>query len=244
MEQAISTYSPALHPKLRVAVHARFPVSGLIYSTEPPASSTHVSVPRSRFTPSSVAPDAQRPCATKKFVLTHMEPRHIRSGSKDSSSLDTVGSFRFPPKRSGARISLRIASSCLRSTLSSALCGPIFYGSWDEDSGLRMAGELLASSASFDAVACGNDRIALGVIRRLEMEGIRVPDDVLVIGFDDHPVAARTAPSITSVQQQFKHQGVRAVEIALSMLEGNGPVTEILKTRIQERESTSPSNAL
>ncbi len=132
----------------------------------------------------------------------------------------------------------------LRSTLSSALCDPIFYGSWDEDSGLRMAGELLASSASFDAIACGNDRIALGVIRRLEMEGIRVPDDVLVIGFDDHPVAARTAPSITSVQQQFKHQGVRAVEIALSMLEGNGPVTEILKTRIQERESTSPSNAL
>ncbi len=116
--------------------------------------------------------------------------------------------------------------------------GPV-YGSWDESSGAHMATGLLSACTPFDALACGNDRIAAGAIRALQVAGVRVPQDVLVIGFDDHPIATTFRPSISTVHQPFHLQGVRAVGIARAMIEGDAPRTEILETQVFERESTA-----
>jgi DNA-binding LacI/PurR family transcriptional regulator len=73
---------------------------------------------------------------------------------------------------------------------------------WDPESG-RLIGNRLADRDDVTAVFCGNDEIAMGVIRGLVERGRRVPDDVSVVGFDDHPLAAMWSPLITTVRQNF-----------------------------------------
>lgn len=126
----------------------------------------------------------------------------------------------------------------LRDVLGTRLRERPGFGNWEEESGFRMADDLVRSGIAFDALACGNDRIAVGAIRRLQVGGLRVPDDVLIIGFDDHPIAAAAKPSITSVHQPFHLQGRRSVEIAEAMLAGEPPVVEVLGTEVVAREST------
>ncbi|HEY3503063.1 MAG TPA: LacI family DNA-binding transcriptional regulator [Actinocatenispora sp.] len=74
-------------------------------------------------------------------------------------------------------------------------------GEYGVDWGLRAAGLLRARGPLPDAVVCGNDEIALGVVRGLSTAGVRVPDDVLVTGFDDAGFAALADPAITTVRQ-------------------------------------------
>lgn len=86
---------------------------------------------------------------------------------------------------------------------------------WNVDSA-RLAGRELGSMGEqVKAVFAGNDETAMGVIRGLEDQGLHVPDDVIVAGFDDHPVARIWNPSITTIRQDFQGMGVAA----FSMLE-------------------------
>jgi DNA-binding LacI/PurR family transcriptional regulator/signal transduction histidine kinase len=81
-----------------------------------------------------------------------------------------------------------------------------------------------------DAIACANDATASGVITELARRGIRVPDDILVVGFDDSPYAVATDPQLTTVRQAFDFQGAEAVRMAL----------ELLRTGSTEPVSVSP----
>ncbi|PLS28703.1 LacI family transcriptional regulator [Bifidobacterium parmae] len=65
------------------------------------------------------------------------------------------------------------------------------------------------------AVFAGNDEIAMGVIRGLEDEGVRVPEDVSVVGFDDHPLADVWSPAITTCRQDFAAAGRRAAALLI-----------------------------
>lgn len=80
---------------------------------------------------------------------------------------------------------------------------------WAPESG-RAIGVALAHTPEVTAVFCGNDEIAMGVIRGLRDEGRAVPDDVSVVGFDDHPLAAMWSPSLTTARQDFVGLGRRA----------------------------------
>jgi DNA-binding LacI/PurR family transcriptional regulator len=53
------------------------------------------------------------------------------------------------------------------------------------------------------AVLCGNDEVAFGVIKALQGQGRRVPQDVSVAGFDDHPLAELWTPALTTMSQDF-----------------------------------------
>jgi LacI family transcriptional regulator len=61
-----------------------------------------------------------------------------------------------------------------------------------------------------DAIICGNDQMAIGAIRELQMAGIRVPTDVAVVGFDDMHLSALLAPPLTTVRQPMRLLGERA----------------------------------
>jgi DNA-binding LacI/PurR family transcriptional regulator len=65
------------------------------------------------------------------------------------------------------------------------------------------AGQRLAADSEVTAVLCGNDDLALGVLRALRDAGRQVPDDVSVVGFDDTPQAAFYSPSLTTVRLDF-----------------------------------------
>ena len=69
------------------------------------------------------------------------------------------------------------------------------------------------------AVYAHSDEVALGAFRTLRRAGLRVPEDISVIGIDDHPLAELT--DLTTVRQPVHQQGARAAEIVLGLLQGH-----------------------
>nr|WP_300337875.1 LacI family DNA-binding transcriptional regulator [Actinomyces sp.] len=89
---------------------------------------------------------------------------------------------------------------------------PLVIG-WGVATGRRAAPIVLSSGAS--AVLCGNDELALGLMAGLTDLGARVPDDVSVVGIDDHPHAAVVRPALTTVRLDFAMVGELAARMAL-----------------------------
>lgn len=95
----------------------------------------------------------------------------------------------------------------------------IIAATWDPDSG-RDIGREIGRRDDVTAVFCGNDEIALGVIRGLRECGKNVPEDVSVAGFDDHPLSQMFTPSLTTVHQDFAGLGRRAYRQLDGLIEG------------------------
>ena len=72
-----------------------------------------------------------------------------------------------------------------------------------------------------DAIFCANDYLAIGCLEVLGQQGLRVPDDVSVVGFDDTLVARATLPQLTTVRQPLRAMGGRAVEILLEQIDAH-----------------------
>lgn len=93
-------------------------------------------------------------------------------------------------------------------------------GSWSEVEGLRLVDRLLSSGRTFDALFAVNDETAIGAIRGLERAGLRVPDDVRVVGFDDIPLAGWMRPALTTVAAPPRLLGRTAVEVLIQRIDG------------------------
>ena len=114
---------------------------------------------------------------------------------------------------------------------------PPLIGDWSSDSGYAFGRELELGEAT--AVFVANDQMALGLMHGLAERGIRVPEDVSVVGFDDVPVAAHVAPTLTTVHQDFPELGRRAVKILLAQIRGEQvPAFGPLQTTLRLRESS------
>lgn len=95
------------------------------------------------------------------------------------------------------------------------------------------------------ALVCGNDVIALGVLFEAQQRGIRIPDDLSVVGFDDMPVVAHVQPSLTTVHIQSDRMGAAAGEALLEALRGGGEVrSRPFETQLKVRETTGPPGKL
>src|SRR5690606_37829100 len=81
--------------------------------------------------------------------------------------------------------------------------------------------ELLDRAPGFTAVVVANDQMALGAIYALHERGLRVPEDVSVVGFDDIPEAAFFRPSLTTVQQDFNQLGALSVRYLLELIQSS-----------------------
>ncbi|WP_019854374.1 LacI family DNA-binding transcriptional regulator [Actinopolyspora mortivallis] len=95
----------------------------------------------------------------------------------------------------------------------------VLFGDWSPDSGYAN-GLALAERVGTGAVFVANDQMALGVLRAFHERGLRVPEDVLVAGFDDVPESAYFTPSLTTVRQDFDAVGRSAMELLLQRIEG------------------------
>ncbi|MFP5417194.1 MAG: LacI family DNA-binding transcriptional regulator [Actinomycetes bacterium] len=91
---------------------------------------------------------------------------------------------------------------------------PVVEAELDEDDGREAAERLLAGGLRADALVCGNDLVALALMRRLQTSGVRVPDDVAVTGWDDIFAARYVSPALTTVNQHVQDIG-RAAALRL-----------------------------
>ena len=121
----------------------------------------------------------------------------------------------------------------------------IVHTSFDRDGGALAVDTLLAGTAGFTAIACASDPLALGALARLGELGIDVPGDVSVAGFDDIPVAAMTAPGLSTVRLPLREMGRRGFAQAVHLLAGEATEPTILPTELVMRGSTAaaPSTA-
>lgn len=110
-------------------------------------------------------------------------------------------------------------------------------GDFTEVSGYRAMRQLLPMRP--DAVFAGSDTMAMGVLRALREEGVRVPQDVAVVGFDGLAASEHSLPPLTTIRQPVAHTGARAVYILNDLMSGaaNPPVSEIVPVELVIRES-------
>ncbi len=97
----------------------------------------------------------------------------------------------------------------------------VLSGPWQESWGYTATNFLFDHDSSVDALFCGSDQLARGAIDALRERGIRVPDDVSVVGFDNwEPIASASRPSLTTVDMNLLQVGRYAGESLLALLSG------------------------
>jgi DNA-binding LacI/PurR family transcriptional regulator len=96
---------------------------------------------------------------------------------------------------------------------------PIVVGDWTSDFGYEFA-RGITRLPEYTAIFAANDEMALGVIHGLFENGIRVPQDISVVGFDDLPTSRHFLPPLTTVRQDFHALGLKAMEVLQAAIEG------------------------
>ncbi|MFK4761665.1 LacI family DNA-binding transcriptional regulator [Microbacterium sp. ZW T5_45] len=115
---------------------------------------------------------------------------------------------------------------------------PPLIGDWSSDSGYAFGRELELGDAT--AVFVANDQMALGLMHGLAERGIRVPDDVSVVGFDDVPDARHYLPPLTTVRQHFDKLGQAVIGELVAAIEGEETEErELIQPELRVRASTA-----
>lgn len=101
--------------------------------------------------------------------------------------------------------------------------GWVVEETFDQEGGYRGTQQLLAQATRPTAIFATADLMALGVIQALRDSGLRIPDDISVVGFDDIPAATITTPMLTTINQPKYEMGKRAAELLLARIQGRKP---------------------
>lgn len=113
-------------------------------------------------------------------------------------------------------------------------------GDWTSDFGYEFGRSHDLEGAT--AIFAANDQMALGVIHGLTERGLRVPEDVSVVGFDDLPDARHFLPPLTTVRQDFAELGTLALRLIIEAIEGDeGTEHEMIHPTLIVRSSTAPA---
>ena len=97
---------------------------------------------------------------------------------------------------------------------------PVVHADFDEEKAYRTALERFAGGERPDAVFCFSDLMALGVMRAAREAGLRVPEDLSVMGFDGMPFCAMTQPTLSTVRQDMRALGFEAAHLAHDLMRG------------------------
>jgi LacI family transcriptional regulator len=114
----------------------------------------------------------------------------------------------------------------------------VVQGDFQESGGFRAMNTLLQSRLPFSAVVAANDQMAYGARLALHRAGLRVPEDISLVGFDDLPHSAFTLPPLTSVRQSVYEVGQTAARALLDMLAKRTPPSTVIPAELVVREST------
>ncbi len=116
-------------------------------------------------------------------------------------------------------------------------------GDFGEASGYRAACRLLKAAPRPTAIFAANDDMAIGALAALKDQGLRVPEDISLAGFDDVPIVRYLTPALTSIRAPISDLGARAAERLLTVIESGGavqPRQQTLEVLLVPRGSTCP----
>lgn len=110
-------------------------------------------------------------------------------------------------------------------------------GDFSQESGYAAMQQLLPTKP--DAVFASSDMMAIGAQQAIRQAGLRIPDDIAIVGFDDLPQAALADPPLTTVQQPMEELGAVAVDLLHDLLSGSGKSSRqiILPVELIQRTS-------
>lgn len=119
-------------------------------------------------------------------------------------------------------------------------------GAFSVEGGMAATRQLLEAGKKFTAVVAANDLLALGAMEVLVAEGLRIPEDVSVVGFNDVPFADWFAIPLTTMRVPGHEMGRRAAQILRTMMQGDRDVPQSTEVRAElvVRKSTGPAKTL
>ena len=115
----------------------------------------------------------------------------------------------------------------------------VVEGNFWRQSGVLAVETLLVRGRVFSAIFAANDQMAFGARLALFRRGIRVPDDVSIVGFDDQPDSAYMTPPLTTIRQPAVEMGETAAQFLLHILKGKPYEKPALSTELIIRESVA-----
>ncbi len=147
---------------------------------------------------------------------------HISGPMQTVDGIDRLTGYRYTLDRSGIPFNPDL----------------VIEGQFDIDGGYMAMKELLKQNV--DALFAGNDDTAVGAMQAIREAGLRIPEDIAVIGFDDLQPALSFGMKLTTIHQPVRQKGATAAALLLDMIEGNAPEPQriILPTSLIVREST------
>jgi len=115
----------------------------------------------------------------------------------------------------------------------------IVYGNFDKDTAFKASEILFTGDQRPDAVFCCDDYMALGLMERIKLMGLKVPDDIAVIGFDDIDIAAYVKPALTTIRQPLLDLGKTSAQILLDLIEKkcSTPIHKLIDVQLIQRNS-------
>ncbi len=115
------------------------------------------------------------------------------------------------------------------------------YGYYVADSAKYHVPAFLENGAT--AIMCGNDLIASGVVEECKARGLKVPEDISVIGFDDIPIASSMTPALTTVNQNRLELGKGGYAMLTSLISGIAISKALMRPKLVVRKSTAKAKA-
>lgn len=115
----------------------------------------------------------------------------------------------------------------------------VYFGSFSEQSGYEAASFFINTDVT--AVICSSDVIAIGLMKGLEKNGLKIPEDISITGYDDLDISRYVKPSLTTIKQDLDLIGEKAFSMMSSMLMNRSPQRIIVNGEIIIRESIGPA---
>ncbi len=121
--------------------------------------------------------------------------------------------------------------------------GLVRHSGWNTEEAYQEVCGLLAQRRDFTAIVAGSDLMALGVLRALHEQNIRVPQDISLAGFDDVVLSQYITPSLTTVRQDRETMGREVIQRLVALIEGKETGSLVVPTSLVVRQSTGPASS-
>jgi LacI family transcriptional regulator len=175
--------------------------------------------------------------------LLHVDYHHgIRQGVQHLAALGhrDIAFVTGPLRLHSAQSRLAAYKKALQECGIAVQANFIVEGDHTMEGGMTAAERLVALETLPTAIMCSNDMLAIGVLHKLSRSGLRVPDDVSIVGFDDIRMAEMMIPPLTSIQMSRSELARAAVTALRAHVENTSPKREYkIDTRLVVRESTA-----